>query len=126
EEGGVYVERSALEGRDATVSRAVVAEMFIAEGDLRLFAGLKGERRADAVALQVDVLPKAIRVFVNSIHAERNLLVERLIHIGGEPLIAERAALQTDFAKRRELGGLGDTVDDTTRTATAEDHCIRA
>ena len=105
EEGGdVRIGGSAVEGRNAAVRGAVVAEVFVAERDLRLFSGLEGEGWADAVALQIDVLPEAIGVFVHAVQPEGYSIVQWLVQIGGEAFVAERAALQGYFAERREIG----------------------
>ena len=52
---------------DAAVGDARVVQVFVAERDLRPALGAKREGRRDAVALEVDAVPEAVRVLEHAV-----------------------------------------------------------
>src|SRR5437588_4085913 len=94
ERGDPNIGRPALKGRNAAVGDAIVAEVLVGERDLRSLVRHDGGRRIDSVALEIYVLPEAVGVLIHAIETDGELVVNRLVEIGREPLRAVRAAHQ--------------------------------
>src|SRR5262249_29010205 len=75
-------------------------------------------------AFNHDEIAKAAEVFIEAVQPECELVSKRLVEIGGDALVVERAALQCEFAKRKEAGFLGDSVDHSPAAAASKHHRV--
>ena len=112
--------------RDATVGDAVVAEVLVAERDLRPVAGAKRERRVDTVALQLEAVAIVFGIFVQRSHAKRRAFIERLADVDRATAAVVVANLHRHLVVVIPVGDLGDAVDHAAGTAAAKDHGVRA
>ena len=85
--------------------------------------GRKGQRRADAVSLEVDVVPEAVGVLIHAVQAKRDVRGGPA-EVGRESSVSVAAALKHDLADGLEDGVLGDAVDHAAAPAAPEDHRV--
>src|SRR6266404_3437585 len=67
ESGDVRIGGSPLKRGNTAVGSSVVTEVLIAKDDPGLCPRRYGESRTDAVTLQIDVFPEAVRVLVHPV-----------------------------------------------------------
>ena len=85
-----------------------------------------GQGGVEPVALQLDRVAEAVGVLVHAVQAEGDLVVQRLVEVAREALVAVGAALQGDLAQGLEAGLLGHPVHDPAAASAPEHHGVRA
>ena len=118
------VERIGIRG-NAAVCGALIAEIFIAQGDEGFLAGLDRSGRVDALTLERIPVAETFRVLVHTGDAEREGIAERMRIVGSRAALLPRAELQADIQRLAPIGGLGHAVQQPTGAAAAEDHRVR-
>jgi len=92
ERAGEALERLAAVRWEAAVGGAAVVEIFVGQVNARIRADLDRGGRVDPVALQLDVVAKAVTVLEHAVDTKADAVSQRLVEIGGEALVAEAVA----------------------------------
>ncbi len=117
----------AVEGRNAAVGHALVAEILVAEADRGRVADAIGELRIDTVAAVVHPVAIAVGLMVHAGHAHGHAVADRVIGIRHAAREAVGAGGHAQLALVvEEFRHGGDAVDDAAAAPTSEDHGIRA
>src|SRR5690349_5300860 len=118
------VERAATKRRNATIGDTAIVEVLVRKLQRGLWINDDRRRGIQAVAFEIDTVAEAASVFVKTVEAERETAIDWLVYISGETLHAERAALECEFAQRREASLFADAIDHAATAAAAEQHRV--